>query len=133
MTLEQYRKIATKIETALAAALMDNGLKMSRVRASIDSFAGTVRLTIEAADTALKDKDGNATTPEAVHWVTYGRMYDLKPEWLGQTYKAGSAVYTIAGLRVGRSRKNVVLKRADGRTFVTTAEDVRRHLGAKTN
>jgi hypothetical protein len=129
MTLEHYRKIAPKVEQALEAALIAHGLKMGKLRVGVDSFAGTVRFTIEAADTALKDKDGKPTTPEAIHWNQYAQVYDLKPEWLGATLKNGGKTFVIRGLRMTRSPKNVVLNH-DGKTYFTTADAVRRQLGA---
>lgn len=131
MNLIEYRKIAQQVQADITAALAKHGLKVKPFGARIDERNGIVRMTIEAVDVNLKAADGSATTPEAEYWKQIAALYDLKPGWLGQEITISRRVFKIAGLLRGRKTKNVQIVRDDGKTFVTTPEDIARHFAFK--
>jgi hypothetical protein len=123
MNLPEYRKIVDALNADLAATFAKHGLKMGKLNAAVDSLSGTIRYTIVAADAALKDKDGNAATPEALRYTNYAQMMGMKPEWLNQTFRAGNNEYTLRGLKDGRATKSIIVERG-GKMYVMTPFDV---------
>jgi hypothetical protein len=101
MKLADYRKISTQINAEITETLKRHELNVTKLRASIVEEIGTIRLTIEAADTNMKDASGNTVTPEAQRYTQYGELYGLKPEWLGRTFKMGRS---HVGLRANFER-----------------------------
>ena len=127
INLAQYRKIAEALNRDLEATFAKHGLKMGKLSAGIDDFAGTVRYTITASDANLKDKDGNATTPEAQHFKRMAELCGLKPEWFGLPFKNGTRDAKIVGMRLGKSAKSILFE-MDGKTFVMTPEEAKMRI-----
>lgn len=127
MKLAEYRKRMPAVNAALTAALKAHGLNVMKLNTGVDELAGTVRLTIEAADADLKDATGKPTTPEAERYKQFCEAFGLERSWLGKEYDG----HRLLGLSDRRGRANVVVLRvADGKRLLTDADSVRRRLGA---
>lgn len=131
MKLSEYRLIAAKVRNELTAVLAANGLTLTHMRVGIEEGAGTVRFTIDTADAKLKDKEGNAVSPDGLRFQRYGSLFRLKPEWLGTEVMYGGKTFKIAGMRETRSPKKVVLER-DGKSYVCTPMDILKQLDPDT-
>lgn len=115
MDIKAYRAKAPSISADLAALFQKHGLKMDKLTASVDELGGTVRYSITAADTNLKDESGNAIDADALYYKNMAGMYDLKPEWLGRTFQSGGKIYKVVGLKNTKA-KNCVVILVDGET-----------------
>lgn len=125
MKLVEYRKIAPAVAADIAAALLKHGLKMQPFGARIDERLGIVRMTIESVDVNHKAEDGTATTPEKEIYKSNCYLFDLKPEWLDQTFTMSKVAYKIVGMKK-RGDKCVLVERSDNKkTYIMTPEQVR--------
>lgn len=103
MKLEAFRLIAPQIDKEVEAVFAKFGLKVDKRSASVDSLNGTVSFRLSLVDTNLKDKDGNATTPDAQFYRNNCTYIGLKPEWLNQEFKLGGRPAKLVGLKNRRS------------------------------
>lgn len=130
MKLAQYRQIAPIMNKEIEAVLEKHGLKMSKVRATIDEQVGIISIRLEAQDKNLKTADGVATTPEAEYYKEYCEVFgvtsnSLKADWLNQTFKSGGEEYRLVGMKSGRgSKKMLILRLRDNSMRVTTSEQI---------
>lgn len=125
MKLIDYRKIAPAVAADIAAILLKHGLKMQPFGARIDERLGTVRMTIEANDVNHKSADGMITTPEKERYKELCSIYDLKPEWLGQSFSMGRVAYKITGMKK-RGDKCILVECSDNsKVYIMTPEQVR--------
>lgn len=130
MDLAKLKIIAPQIDADLDAVFAKYGLKVRQRRVSTDPSSGSVKWSIQTSDTNQRDADGDLTTPEREHFKQFGRLYQLKPEWLDQSITLNSTSYKISGLRANARKNPVCLTRADGKAFTCSAEQVRRLLGS---
>lgn len=115
MNLNQFRAVAPTIDKEIAAVFEKFGLKVGKRSATVDETTGTVNFRLALVDTNLKDKSGNATTPEAERYKTQAHYLGLDPAWLGQTFKRGNKTCKVVGLRAGRTMKPVFVE-IDGKS-----------------
>jgi hypothetical protein len=126
MKLADYRKISGNINDEIKAVLKRHGFEVTKINTGVEESAGTVRLTISASDSNLQDASGEKTTPERERYKRLCNLYDLKPEWLGQTVTHAKVEYRLDGLKDTRGAKAVVVTRlSDNRHLVTTPDFVR--------
>lgn len=125
MDLRTYRTKSAALYADIEVVLERHGFKLGRVSAGVEPAAGTVRLVLNLNDANLKAKDGSDTTPEAERYKKICDLFDLSPEWLGKSLPASQGMwFEVAGLKDTRGAKCVLLKRSDGRMFVTTPSDL---------
>lgn len=130
MRLDDYRKVAQKLNPAIEAAVEANGLKMTKLTASVDETSGEVRLTLRLFDPKHTGTDGESTTPDRERFKQYAPMIGLKADDLDREFTSGGTVYKIAGLRANGKRRLVAANPA-GKLYVFTVEDVRKLLPKK--
>jgi hypothetical protein len=130
MDLQAFKAIAPKLDAELDAVFQRYGLKTFKRSASIDSINGQVHFRLVLNDTNLKDAAGNATTPEAEFFKKMAAYYDLKPEWLGRTFKLHGKTFTVKGLRSGRAKKTVMIEGDGGKRYVIEPSVVKTHMSA---
>jgi hypothetical protein len=119
MDLAKLKQIAPQLDAELDSVFAKYGLKVRQRRATTDPSLGLVKFSIELADTALKTKGGETTTPEAECFKQMARMFGLKPEWLGRTFVMHGMEYKVAGLRHKATKNPVMIERTkDGKRFV---------------
>lgn len=132
MNLSQYKKISAQVNADLTAVLAKHGFKVTKLNASIEAISGTLRLTIGCADTNHKDASGAVTTPEREYYKQFCTMYDMKPEWLGDTVTFSGEKHTIAGMKNTRSDKCILVERTGDHSMrIATPEMVKRAMLAK--
>lgn len=133
MKLAEYKKISSQVNAELTAVLAKHGFKVSKLNASIEETAGTLRLTLGCTDTNHKDASGALTTPEREYYKQFCTMHGLKPEWLGETVTFGGIAHTIEGMKNTRSDKCILVKRTSDQSMrIGTPEMVKRAFLAKT-
>ena len=129
MNLQEYRKKSVKLYADMETAASGAGFKIGRIRASVDSSVGVVRLTIELSDARMTDSSGNPTTPNAERFKRDCGIYGLKPEWLGRTFRAvGGKQFTITGMKA-RGAKCIVTQCGAGE-YVWSPDSIIRLMSA---
>ncbi len=128
MKLVDYKKLAPAINADVTAILAKHGLKLTKLKASIEEGIGTIRYTIVAVDLKMTTDAGDATTSEAEMFKRDAELIGLNPKWLGRSIRSGGVSYVIAGLKNTRSPKCVVMAR-DGKTYLTTVAEIIRLIG----
>src|SRR5258706_6305542 len=108
MDLQQMRLIAPQIDAEIKAVFEKHGLRVSGRKAINDEHTGILKWNLTLADTNLKDKSGNTTTPEAERWQVYHEIYGLPKDGVGRIFESGGKPYKIVGMKAGRSRKSLV-------------------------
>jgi hypothetical protein len=101
------------------------GIALKQGRGAIGQEGTYFIMKIEAA---LVTAGGEVLSKEATAFKQYAILYDLKPEWLGQTFVSDDAQrHTITGLRT-RAPKAPVLTTANGKTYVWPSRSIIRHM-----
>jgi hypothetical protein len=125
MKLSTYKKMAPDIHRTLTEALRPFGLVPAPFGARIDSALGTVQMKLVCRDINHKAADGTETTPERELYKTSCTLFDMKPEWLGQTFPIGLVDYKLLGFLSRRSKKFVAIQRvSDRKTYIATPDQV---------
>jgi len=101
--------IVKDIEKALAAVGQKHGVVIQYGRGKY-SNGPTGSVTLELA--AIAD-DGTVVTRERKEYLDYGRMYDLKPEWLDRQFTSRGEKYVVLGLDSARRKFPIVCRRVE--------------------
>ena len=91
------KAITEEIRAALAPVAARLGLKITPGGGSYDAGLFTLKVRIEPTGAA-------ADKAEQELWDRYASSYGLKPEDLGASLRHRGTTFTIAGIRVSRSR-----------------------------
>lgn len=81
------------------------------------------------ADTNLKDKAGNATTPEAELYKAWAQLYGLPSDSIGRMFRSNGRTFTVVGLHQGRTNKIVAEQLGSLKRYLFHIDDVIRLLG----
>jgi len=77
-------------------------------------------------EAAVVGESGAVASREYEQYKQYCNMYNLKPEWLDQTFKLAGDTFTIIGLNPRKHKNPVLCKKAsNGKTYIFTPDDVR--------
>ncbi len=93
MKLVDYKKLAPAINADVTAILAKHGLKLTKLKASIEEGIGTIRYTIVAVDLKMTTDAGVATTSEAEMFKRDAELIGLNPKWLGRSIRSGGVSY----------------------------------------
>jgi hypothetical protein len=119
--------IANDIHMAIEQVGLKHGVVLRRGRGKF-SNGPTGSLVI---DIAARSADGTVMTRERKEYLDWGRMYDLKPEWLDRSFIDHGTAYTIVGLDGKRRKYPVVCQSGRDRTFNFAAAAVVAAMGGK--
>lgn len=121
----KWSKVAEDVKRVLA----ESGLELHGFRVTISPTDGQHRISLGAHE-PQKTADGTVVSAQEVGWAESWKwgagLYDLKPEWLGQTLRITHNTYTIMGIAPRKTKKPVIIKRRDGKIFNADADQVRR-------
>lgn len=130
MTRLQLNRIGTEVlsDSILEAAqtiARENGLTVRLGRGTFDRSGGFATVKLEFA--AISD-DGTPTTPEADAFRRFAVMFDLQPEWLGETFSLWDGkTYRIVGLNTRAPKMPVICER-EGKRYKFPALSVASHM-----
>ena len=89
----------------------------------------TARLTVSDTSNLKKGQSPKDKKLEE-DYKKHCKIYDLKPEWLGQSFIAQGEEVTIVGLKTRASKRPVVC-RGKNNTYVFPADSIRLRMNAK--
>lgn len=129
MDINKLRQIAPQINAELEAVFLKYGLKKHTCKVVTDEGTGIVKYNLVLHDLNMTDpKSGNQTTPEVLLWNQQAAIYGLPVEALNKSFMMNHKMYTIMGLRSGRSQKNVIVRGDDLKRYRVEAATVKRCL-----
>ena len=109
------------IEEAVGEALKERGLqvKMGNARYTDTSINYKMEIIVEPSE-----EGGIVMDEKAIAFKNHASLYDLKPEWLGRSFKYQRGDRKIVGLNM-RARKAPIIVDSNGDRYRMTAEFVK--------
>lgn len=123
---ENIRLLQSDMMEALKDVALKHGVQFSYKGGNFTPE--NVTLKIEAA---LLGANGVAETKERNNFVRYAGMYNLKPEWIDQTFELDEDTYTIVGLNTRKQKCPVLCKNSAGKTYCIRHTTVQMAMNAK--
>lgn len=103
-----------------------HGIKLYLNGGTVGDLRTTLKLVAEIVKT---DESGNHITEESEHYEAYCEQFGLKKEWLFKVMITGNESYKIMGLKPGRPKYPLIVKRlSDGKRFKQPAQDILRYF-----
>ena len=89
----------------------------------------TARLTV--TDTSnLKEGQSPRDKKLEDDYKNHCQIFDLKPEWLGQSFQAQGMTLTIVGLKTRASKNPVVCNSDNGKGYIFPADSIKLRMNA---
>ena len=120
--LASLKKHATALDAELTAVFARYGLTYNGRSAKIGD--GLLNFNIKLKYGTAEDEAARAERD----WKNYSMLLNLPANAFGKTIKMNGVEYTIIGLDLKKRKRPVKIKRADGKVFITTEDDVRARL-----
>ena len=123
------KELRADINEALAAVGEKHNVRISAKGATYDPDGANGSFKLEVLSIGAS---GDVHDKAATSFVERCRLYGLKPEDLGRTFKNGGLTFTVSGLKpLARSMPILATDSASGKTYKFTAESVKALLAAQ--
>lgn len=121
-------EISKDVMEALKAVALKHGVQFTQKGGSFSPTSLTLRI-----EAAVIGDGGVAETRERKAFSMWAGNYQLKPEWLDQTFASGTHTYKITGLATRKSKNPILCQRLDdNKTYIFPADIVKLRMEAQT-
>lgn len=120
LTKDSVRDISRDINAAIQSVAKKHGIKLSMNGGTYQSSNAVLKIKVSTIS-----ESGIVETKERISYIQNHKLYDLKREWLDQTFTNGGFVYKIIGLNTRAYKRPVLCERNDGKVYKLSAENVR--------
>lgn len=122
------RQLREDVEVALAAVGKRNGVLLSLGRATFTSESATFKMEVAlatGAQTAAVAGGASAKDVKAASdYTAMAKLFGMKPEWLGQSFKWNGKELRIVGLLPNKRKNNVFVEGTGGGKYIMSPEEV---------
>jgi hypothetical protein len=112
-----------ELDLAIFEVAKKYGISLKFVPTSFTDNEATFKLKI-----AVKSVDGIVMNSEREDYVRNADLFNLKPEWLDQSFEVMGKVYKIVGLKTSRRKNPVIVENKKGKQYVFSTDVVRRMM-----
>jgi len=104
ITRKLLQDIRPEIDEALKPLAIKYGIKIKATSGKYGGLEGSMKVTFSTTNKEGEDR-------KALDYKRYASLYNLKEEWLHQSFKSGSETYTILGLDTNKRKNMLVVRR----------------------
>jgi hypothetical protein len=120
---QTVKALGEEMAAALQVVAQRHGIEITRSGGTFADLEATLKFTVRLTS-------ATGETQAALDWKANADilhdLYNIKADWLGQTFESGGRTYTVSGFIPKRPSKCIEITRDDGKALITTPENIKR-------